>query len=212
MGGPASVHSGQTRGILRGKERLHTLTHDDPPFYQPGPPSSPQEGASPCGVSLGSWRGRYYSCAMEFCLPSRLWAQLQLRVRCGRKSGGLVWFHPSLTVRLSAGHWCFWADLCERKATLPSQTYCGDRKTLRKVALCERAGAAPWFLLALKLHPAFPPVDPWALTGQVPNVCIFCLSLCSYPRSQLIPTARRRPLHRGGAGVRGEAGEAKQWT
>lgn len=30
------------------------------------------------------------------------------------------------------------------------------RKTLWKAALCERVGAAPWFILALKLHPAFP--------------------------------------------------------
>lgn len=27
----------------------------------------------------------------------------------------LVWFHPSLSVRLSAGHWCFWADVCEKE-------------------------------------------------------------------------------------------------
>lgn len=67
-----------------------------------------------------------------------------------------------------------------------------SRKTLWKAALCERVGAAPWFLLALKLHPAFPPVDPWALTGQVPTVCIFCLSLCFYSRSQLTPERRRR--------------------
>lgn len=31
------------------------------------------------------------------------------------KSGGLVWFHSSLTVRLSAGHWCFWAAACVRE-------------------------------------------------------------------------------------------------
>ena len=48
-------------------------------------------------------------------LPSRPWARPQLRVRSGRKPAGLVWFHPSLTVRLSAGHWCFWADVCEKE-------------------------------------------------------------------------------------------------
>ena len=132
-------------------------------------------------------------------LPSRPWARPQLRVRSGQKPGS--WsgsIRPSLSdlrqVTGVSGRTCVRKKSNTSIANLLGELRERARKTLWKAALCERVGAAPWFLLALKLHLAFPPVGPWALTGQVPTVCIFYLSLCSYSRSQLTPGRRRQSI------------------